>query len=107
MKQNIGFLHFWIKCENGNEYDVGEMINYKVFKKNGWKLPDDLFQTINVLELPSNIERIDMETHTERETNENLNKHFHLYLQDPSEYWREAPSQMVDLRNDVLSIYLK
>jgi hypothetical protein len=103
LKNKWGYLHFWVKCENGHEYDVAETINYRVFRKTGQDIPDGAFENeINVLELPSNVERIDMETETERQTTCDLNKHFSLYLEDPSQYWSEAPTQMKNLRDAVL-----
>jgi len=103
LKNKWGYLHFWIKCENGNEYDVAETINYRVFRKNGQDIPDGAFENqINVLELSSNVERIDMETETERQITCDLNKNFSLYLEDPSQYWSEVPAQMKNLRDEAL-----
>jgi len=106
LKKKWAYLHFWVKCENSKEYDVAETINYRVFRKNGQDIPDYFFETINVLELPNDVERIDMETETEREITHDLNKHFTLYLEDPSQYWSEVPTQMKNLRDEILGTYI-
>ena len=101
----MGYLHFWVETENGKAYDVSNIINSKVLKKQGVTNLLENFESINVQELPSNVERNDMETEEEKKKEKNLHRLYDVYLQDSSKYWSEIHSlsvQMIDLRYQIL-----
>lgn len=105
LKKEMGYLHFWVETENGKAYDVSNIINSKVLKKQGVTNLLEYFESINVQELPSNVERNDMETEEEKKKEKNLHRLYDVYLQDSSKYWSEIHSlsvQMIDLRYQIL-----
>ena len=102
-KNKYAQSHFWI-TSNGNVYDVCDLINRQVFHNKGLDsiIPKGFFDSTLVLDLPENVERIDIETEDEISDHKELQTSFKLYLENAELFWSTIPNTFHVLKKNIM-----